>query len=532
MIHFIPAWYQKNKWCENEQKWYSARLHTEFDDTVKQIQLFHRNKVYPFQVLLLSFAPNFRHFLHRQGVYRISYWSCFDAIQEIERKKTMLLSFYNLNWPKNIEFIYTPFVVLAFLEGKKYAQIEFSEAGNPIQIDLYKEGVIQRRNIYDDRGFVSSTILYGDGKPIYQDYLTDKGTWKLREYYEDNHIQINKKANTYLLKYGDKILRKEFEELEYSSLENVIEEVVSNYVEMIEEEDIFCIAMDEQHNGLLYRVLKEKKPILSFFENRCQIKNEGYVKKLIENAGGIVSDTLEKVSQLDRLENNYQGIIRDISPFDTRLSFGISQQIHGQKILVPVDGLKESNFENLISQLGRYLEKNKRAQIHFLTRVSDYNREKKLLHKTEEYLKKYKMNAQWASLEKNTTVEENKIEEKKSQVRFFVEQCVEDYKVSNCMQEQRILLDLREKSEVYLQVLAISVGIPQLVAKENEFIYPGKNGFVIKKEEAIDKYLDYYLLGLSNWNKSMIYCYEIGKRYSADVLVEKWKEVIDCVRNN
>ena len=87
MLYFIPAWYQQDQWCENEQRWSIRRMHTEFDDTVKQIQLFHRNKAYPYQIILLSFAPNFRHFLHRQGIYRAPYWSCFDSIQEIKRKR-------------------------------------------------------------------------------------------------------------------------------------------------------------------------------------------------------------------------------------------------------------------------------------------------------------------------------------------------------------------------------------------------------------------------------------------------------------
>ena len=43
MLYFIPAWYQQDQWCENEQRWSIRRMHTEFDDTVKQIQLFHRN---------------------------------------------------------------------------------------------------------------------------------------------------------------------------------------------------------------------------------------------------------------------------------------------------------------------------------------------------------------------------------------------------------------------------------------------------------------------------------------------------------
>ena len=69
MLYFIPAWYQKNEWKENEQNWYMRRMHTEFDDTVKQIQLFHRSKAYPYQIMLLSYAPNFRHFGKLYCVY-------------------------------------------------------------------------------------------------------------------------------------------------------------------------------------------------------------------------------------------------------------------------------------------------------------------------------------------------------------------------------------------------------------------------------------------------------------------------------
>lgn len=532
MIHFIPAWYQKNKWCENEQKWYSARTHTEFDDTVKQIQLFHRHKVYPFQLLLLSYAPNFRHFLHRQGVYRVGYWSCFDAIQEVHRKKAMLLSFYNLNWPDDIEFIYTPFVVVALLKGKKYAQIEFGEDGNPIQVDMFEKELIKRRNIYDDRGFVSSTILFEEGEPLYQDYLTDKGIWKIREYSSDGHVEVNPKFPYYILEHNSIGIKKEFSYLTYSSLEAIISEVVSAYVSLLNEKDYFCMAMDGRHNQLLHQILKEKKPILSFFEERCNIGKEDIVEKLISCAGCVVTDTSDKVVRLETLYGKNSGIIKDISPFDTRLNPGISQQIYVQKIMVPVDGISEAGFEKLIVQLGIYLEKNSRVQIHFLTRLSDYNKEALLLQKTRQILDKHGMTTEWAVSEQMENTNENKLDKDNYPKRFFVEQCVEDYKVSNCMREQRILVDLRDVSEIYLQVLAISVGIPQLALRETEFIYPGKNGFILKEYEELEKYLDYYLVGLSNWNEAMIYCYEIGKKYSADVLVEKWKEVISCVRNH
>ena len=96
MLYFIPAWYQKNEWKELEQSWHTRRMHTEFDDTVKQVQMFHRSGMRDFKILLLSHTPNFRHFLHRQGVYHAPYWSAFDAIQEVRRKKAAVFSFHNL----------------------------------------------------------------------------------------------------------------------------------------------------------------------------------------------------------------------------------------------------------------------------------------------------------------------------------------------------------------------------------------------------------------------------------------------------
>lgn len=58
MLYFIPAWYKQNMWCENEQQWYMRRLKSEFDETIKQITLFHRNVDRPYRILVLGYSPN------------------------------------------------------------------------------------------------------------------------------------------------------------------------------------------------------------------------------------------------------------------------------------------------------------------------------------------------------------------------------------------------------------------------------------------------------------------------------------------
>lgn len=532
MLYFIPAWYQKNRWNENEQNWYMRKMHTEFDDTVKQIQLFHRSKAYPYQIMLLSYAPNFRHFLHRQGVYHAPYWSCFDAIQEVTRKRAMVLSFRNLNWPADIEFEYTPFVIVAYLHGEKYAQIEFGEDGNPILIDMYANGQVQRRNYYDDRGFVSSTVLYDNGQLLYQDYLTEKGVWKLRRYQEDGHVEVNPRIPYYTLSYQGEEERKYFTHQFYDSMEQVLSEVVSSYIEKTSEEDIFCAAMHARHANLLKEVLKDRKLILSFFADRYEVERRSEAKALIERANYIITDSQENMKKVRKRAGQNLDNIMDITPFDSRVDFGISQQINVQKILIPVDGMPDEVFEALIGYLGQYLLQNENAQIHLFTRQAQYGRKRQLLSQTREILEKLELEVEWAAEPRKVNAAELRLEENVP-IRIFVEKCVDELSVSKCMREQRLIVDMRpDVVELYLRIAAISVGIPQIVYTKTQFVEHGRNGLILQDMSRLIEALDYYLGSLNNWNEAMVYSYDLGQKFTTKVLIEKWKEVIERVRKD
>lgn len=497
MLHFIPAWYQQDNWWENEQKWYVRRMHTEFDDTVKQIQLFQRNGSFPYQILLLGFSPNFRHFLHRQSVFRAPYWSCFDAIQEIQRRKAAVLSFHNMKWPPHMEFIYTPFAVVALREGERFAQIEFSEDGNPIQIDMYEKGELCRRNLYDDRGFVSSTILYRGGRAVRQDFLMESGAWKLRLFPEDGHVEVNPRYPRFQLSYQDYERAGVFRQLSYDSLEQVIREVLLAYLGMTEEEDLFCVAMHGQHTRLLKEALAQKKTILSFFGDRCLPDRQPEAREMIEKADYIITDSRENSRRIKGCAGAVAGNITDISPYDTRVDFGISQQLDVQKILVPVDGMEE----------GRLLEQARRA------------------------LSAAGLPEGWAAEEENgQTFAENDLGEAQPlTVLFQVEQCVDELSVSRCMREQRVLVDMRAVPELYLQIAALSMGIPQIVGSRTQFVKQGRNGIILQDMGKLPAALRFYLDNLVNWNDAKVCSYVLGKRYTTDVLMEKWREVIKAI---
>ena len=297
MLYFIPAWYKQNMWCENEQQWYKRRLKSEFDKTIKQITLFHRNMDRPYRILALGYSPNFRHFLHRQGMYRSKYWSCFDAIAQVRRKKVAVLSYHDIKWPKGLEFVYSPFSIIALQGDVKYAQVEFGEDGNPISIDMFEDGKICRRNYYDDRGFVSSTVIYENGIEQYQDFLMENGIWKIREYKNDGHVVVNQTCPEYDVvpdaksgKAGEPVEMR-FTKAEYDSLEAVIEEVFASYVDLTRQGDSFFVAMHPLHIRVAEHVLKGKRVIATFFENRFDFTQTTQAADFLEHAENIITDS-------------------------------------------------------------------------------------------------------------------------------------------------------------------------------------------------------------------------------------------------
>ena len=543
MLYFIPAWYQENSWHENEQIWYTRRMHTEFDDTVKQVQLFNRNATAPFSLLLLSYAPNLRHFLHRQGVFHVTYWSLFDAIQQVDRRQIFMLSFRNLSWPEGVEFIYSPFSIVANVRGEKYAQIEFGEDGNPIRVDMFQNEQIIRSNIYDDRGFLSATTVYREGKPFTRDYLTPEGIWKLRYFHADGHVEINPAHREYVIHYENVDHAYDFRALSYPNMDEAIREVLEAFVECTGAEDVFCIAMHERHMSVLEKTLNNHKKILSFFGERIPIAGNTFLKDMIEDADYIIADSQNRVNEIVGAFMNAGNKIISITPYDSRVDIGISQQLDRQKIVFPVDQLSPQVFEEAIRTFAAYYPENPYAEIHILTRTSYYRFKEDVMKRILQILTEAGIEEDQEGMPgyekpereflETEEQEEEGEEESKSAIPiaryFIIDQCVDELSVSRCMREQRVMVDIRPVPDLYLQITCISMGIPQIVFTETEYIINWKNGLKISSIQDLPDALNYYLDGLVHWNEAMVQAFEIGKQYTTQNILKRWRKVIETI---
>ena len=513
MLYFVPAWYKENSWIENEQQWYRRRMKSEFDETIKQITLFHRNVDVKYRIVLLGYSPNFRHFAHRQGMYRSPYWSCFDAIAQVKRTKMAVLSYHDIKWPEGVEFVYSPFSIVALYDGQKYAQVEFGEDGNPIIIDMYEGGQICRRNYYDDRGFVSSTIIYENGQMKYQEYLMENTIWKLRVNASDGSVMVNPSYPMYDTKTGEK----QFCKLSYGSLDEVIQEVMSGFVNETGTKDTFFVAAHSLHMNVLGKVLRGRKVVYTFFEERYDYSKINGIKSYLKASEYIITDSEHNLS-----DENLS--IMDIPPYDTRMDFGISQQLKVQNILIPIDGLDAAVYRAIIRKVSEYLCINDLAMVHIFTRNAQWGHEDNIRKELAGILKEYGYDTGWVS--KADNIDEN---EKRIKQRFFIDVCVDERTISKCINEQRVILDLRGVVDVFLYITAISKGVPRISFSEDQFLHDGQNGIIIDDHDQIGTSLAFYLDSLENWNAALVACYEAGKNYKTEVLLDKWRKVLGIV---
>ena len=88
---------------------------------------------------------------------------------------------------------------------------------------------------------------------------------------------------------------------------------------------------------------------------------------------------------------------------------------------------------------------------------------------------------------------------------------------------------MRKNSELYLRIMGISMGIPQIVRHTTQFVEDGNNGMVVNDLSTLAGAISYSLDDLKNWNAAMISAYELSKKYTTGVLTDKWKEVIGFV---
>lgn len=519
MYCFIPSWYStKRTWQMYDRQFYRAADFSEFDDTVSQVRMF-LDAGEEVRLIPLCYAPNLRRFLHRQGIPEVPVLSIFDRIQDIHGDETAVISYKDYSWPEDIEWDFTPFVITTYLHGEHYASIEFDEDGNLLWINRYEqnaEGTEQpgSRLVFDDRGFISSILYFENGQAAYREYFNREGIWQIREDAQTGSVSVNPSA------------ARRFQKSVYARLEDLIQEELEGMLEELNEQDTLVIAAKEQHDLLVLGAGTRQKAILSFYGDRYALDHADVIRQEAARAAAIVADTEEAAQQLRAITLNMGVAVHDLSPFDMRLSPGRSQQIRALRIFFPIDGLQEPIRSRALQQLFQILESNADAELDVITRKSDSSAAIGIANEIRALLDEHpEVRLEVAGREQ--AADENRIEGEQSAKgpRIHIRGCMHESDIAGVLQFTRLIVDIRDNPDQYIQIAGISTGIPQINYRHTRYIAHQKNGYMIHNISNLQNAVNYYLDGLAHWNEALVYNIHLIAEFTGDTIVERWKEM-------
>jgi|GEM_PF-328775 len=537
---FIPSWYtREGLWYTGERPWFEPAEQYEFDDTINQLSIF-QGAGEDAGLLLLSYTPGLRRLLNRENLLRIPVVSLFDRMQGIHRTMPGTLLYRSLPWPEDTEFLITPYCTYAertFGSRKEtFARVDFGEDGNFIYITWLTDDEPFARDIYDDRGFLSSRLYFtkksanvvnsrlekkADAEKVNRqssedisnvtkvDYFNESGQLQFTENRLDGTISISGQAA-----YS-------FKKAYYHSFGEMLSEVLFDYFRAPENAGAsIVLASDPQHNPIVLETLAKQKLVLSLAGNRFS----GSINlQMIEQDAGravmIVTDT-EHLAKLLRKDTAISVPIYDITPFDTRLELGKSPQIRALKILMPVDGFTGIYLEKALKQVLQYMTKNPAVELHMLIRGDDARAEE-----ASEILEGVCHAAGFPDVSIGMEGEKKRIG-----LPVFLDTYLSETDLLRLLEDIRVILDLRDQPNLYLQIAGISTGIPEINYRFTQYVDHQKNGYIVENIDHVTEALEYYLSELSHWNEALVYCMDKIQLYRGGTLVEKWKALAEGKR--
>lgn len=506
MRYFIPAWYSEQKlWKDNTLPFYYKPNKTGFDDMISLISM-HKKNGRKYKLLVLNYSPNLRLFLHRHDLFESDYWSVFDVLQNAPNTLPKAIDYLELNWSKDTEFVYSPFMIEAVISENMYSQIKFNQEGYILHIHEFENGVQQKKMIFDDRGFISSIIKYENDIEIEQTYLNVLGEKVLTENLITGEVLTNTPVKDLL------------DHNKYKNMLEIIEELVEKfYTYQITLSDDFIVASDQRHNNLITRYFKENQLCFSVFSNR----NKNITPNLIQSMQPVKSclvDTKKNERECNVIINNNlidMKVFR-ITPFDTEKIENISSQLYDINIGFWIDNLSRETVEIIINQLYNYIKNKENFKVTILMKDIASKTPKWLLDIVKEKNKLYN--------EKQKKLNEEIADVLEEEMEFIemikIESVLFEDDLIRAISTLRVVIDLGEEPDLYLQISAISAGVPQINIIETEYVTPDINGVIIPNSTDMIQALDYFLLSLKNWNYSYSSSIKLVDEFSSTKIIK------------
>ncbi|NHA36614.1 accessory Sec system protein Asp1 [Staphylococcus schleiferi] len=501
---FIPAWYSDENWWQSHAKpIFFKKSKTEFDDLISLMGMHLKNEQ-PFVLVLLNYSPDLRTFLHRHDLFDAHYWSLFDEIQGFKHQTPQSVDYRQLNWPEETEFIYMPFYIRAITSEFQYSNIYFSQEGYLIWIESYENDVKRRRYIFDDRGFLSSVMIYDDkGQVDHQLYMTFDGDWVMKEDGATGKVEIHHKYQPL------------FNQITYAHMTDIIHEWFQWYIDRADTPiEAAIVASDIRHNHLVAAHIPCEQLCFSIFQGRKSAEPENEFASIKKGRYWLV-DTIDNEGRLSHYQKQFQSDnqMMRITPFDVQVHANISSQLHEMKIGVWIDGIDPLLFECTMAQLKVEMQQHPQVRVELLSKTHDVI--PSWINETMQHINRELSGNNSTPEMIRDIVGDEAIEYVVLKKVPFENQLVE------AIATMRLIIDLSDEPDLFLQICSIGAGLPQINLNPTDYVQHGVNGYLLHHIDDLAIATDYFLNHLKNWNRAFAYSMKLAKHYASHQIVKQ-----------
>lgn len=500
----------------------------------------------PFAVVTTNFLPNLRAILHHVGLTGVPQWNVFDAILGVTVTAGTPLQFNDLALPANVEPYPHGNTISVFKDEQVIMRVHTYGVMHIASIDtLQANGQVGQTATYDDRGFLTQRVSFApDGKtPTTTTWFNERGQTVLTQ---DASGAVVIAASQ----------RARFAQAEYPDMLTVVGEFMTQWLTKQATMPVGIARLDPAFMPV--RQLLQGFPRILFLTEHGEATNWPLAQQLFPTDELVFPTTMDQQLFKTVADNDpaYSPALvaqaHVVNFYPTSLSLGDSNAMAELVTYWHVGDLPLQDAQDLTGKLVEMMQRDRDKVLVAETNDSDeaenlqgiaqakvgelYGVDFASTEFTEiaTYLTaklggKYIMNAEATGQAlKNLPVWAD------YSAAFLLLQRLSIAGIGDVKPKDRaaafmgarVVLDTNSLPGTQLQVDAISIGVPQLVRYDNEFVIAGKTGRVITDLSQIPAALHYYLDELHHWNAALVEDIDLIEANAPAQIMAKWKEVI------
>lgn len=517
------------------------------NDAVVHLAQMAEEADWPLTLLFLNEAPALRQQLNANGLLRLPWWNVFDEIQGIPIDEGLPLDVSDVPLPADSDLVYNGDGVLIMREDQLLGTVTRHQ-GAVWQVRWLLEDRGQRVDQYDDRGLLATqTWFTAEAEMIQKEWLGISGQWIMRQ---TDHVEIAAAA------------KERFAQDSYPDTASVVGEFLHHY--LLEQAAPTSLVMMANTAAVRFAPIIPATVETHYFVTAGQ---KQILTDLSSTATSFIAETAVNAdqvqTQLNHVSGSRQPVIRVIPPFSTALNLGRSNEVAASIIYWHVNRLDRAERDTVFHQLLTQLQHEGDNQLIIDTDTDEQSAE--FQHTAVRFaaeqqgidLDSAEFNHLQAVLngqelpeatpveaktemteadEKAAVASDEQPEDDDSEAILAVQRFLARIAYqTNAPYEQvrqdfataRLLVDLGQVPNLFMQITAISAGIPQINRRDTGYVQAGGNGQLIDQLGELPAALVYFLNSLHHWNEALVVNAQLIEQYSEEHSRDLWQEVLN-----